>query len=288
MIVALVLSAVSIWTVQPHDNPKRNYNRLAGITYPAKLLTSNARRTINLGYGSGTIDDALSRIASLTSTGVTGPLATYQYAGSGRRVGKTMSNGKIVQTLWGSGAAGYERMDRFGRVKDLHTTKSVDETTIRRDQYGYDLAGNRLWDRVTQKDHSGVNHDNDRSWVYGYDPLHRLISAATGQLQTFEGNTYIYRGLGAPPWREANWNLDNLGNWSGDGTYPGLIKAMEENGILTDWENHVVNKANEIVARTTLLPPATQPDKMRQYIEFIRLVGSLAPVSNSKSDVKTK
>ncbi len=258
------------WDYQPHlvegQPTGGNHNRLTGITYPAKLLTDNARRTITLGYDSGTLDDALSRIASLTSSGVTGPLATYQYAGSGRRVGKTMSNGKIVQSLWGNGAAGYERMDRFGRVKDLHTIKLSGGTTIRRDEYGYNdgmgssgcgcsssgTSGDRVYDRVTQKEHAGVNHDNDRSWKYEYDALHRLKRADVGALDSANGS--IVPTAVDPLPVQATWNLDNLGNWTGNSEDAAPIGFHQTgdfngNGIADDGPRdfaHRTNAANEI------------------------------------------
>jgi YD repeat-containing protein len=117
----------------------------------------------------------------------------------------------------------------------------------------YDLAGNRLWNRVTQKD-----HDNDRSWKYGYDPLHRLISAGMGRLDFIgqgAGMPVIVPGPNALPVpRVSEWNLDNLGNWTGnpeDAAPIGLHQTgdFNGNGLADDGPRdlaHVTNAANEI------------------------------------------
>ena len=81
---------------------------------------------------------------------------------TGRRVARTFGNGTVAQSVAGGG--GYSGLDGFGRVIDLHYTGTGG--TLQRYQYGYDAAGNRLYARITQ-----VNHDNDRSYLYGYDAL---------------------------------------------------------------------------------------------------------------------
>ena len=43
--------------------------------------------------------------------------------------------------------------------------------------YGHDKAGNRLFSRIEQ-----VGHKNDRSYLYEYDRLHRLVQAGRGML----------------------------------------------------------------------------------------------------------
>lgn len=240
-----------------------NYNRLLSMTYPEKGVHTGVRRTITMGYGTtGTLDDALSRIAALTSTNVTGTLATYKYAGTGRRVGKTMANGKIDQNTWGTGTTGYERLDRFGRVKDLFYTLTTNNSTLRRDEYGYNngmgsggcgcssggASGDRVYDRVTQKNFGGANRDNVRSWLYKYDTLHRLTNADVGTLNS--SNNEIVPTTADPVPVQTAWNLNNLGNWTGvPGTTPGVTRISDINGDgIADpiSYRHDVNQANEI------------------------------------------
>jgi hypothetical protein len=60
---------------------------------------------------------------------------------------------------------------------------------------------------------NGTTHENDRSWVYDYDALQRLIKARRGQLNS--ASTALETGGSAPVPQAISWALDNLGNWSG-------------------------------------------------------------------------
>ncbi len=96
------------------------------------------------------------------------PAAAYAYMGASRRIGLQLGNG-VGQTF--AGGSGYNGLDRFGRVKDLHY--QLGTNTIHRYQYGYDASGNRTHARVTQATLNSIAHDNDRSYLYDYDGLQR-------------------------------------------------------------------------------------------------------------------
>jgi hypothetical protein len=107
-------------------------------------------------------------------------------------------------------------------------------------------------------------HDNDRSYVYGYDALQRLIAATQGELDL--------GGPGVPPAildpiRDFEWDLDNLGNWTGDGPAAGTTGLT-----LTQWaapgapdpavttHDHAVGDDNALQSVTVASaggPPAT-------------------------------
>ena len=55
----------------------------------------------------------------------------------------------------------------------------------------------------------GASRVNDRSYLYTYDDLHRLIDAKLGKLNS--SNDAI--DPNGPTPRETHWDLDNLGNW---------------------------------------------------------------------------
>ncbi len=135
--------------------------------------------------------------------------------GTSRRISLLLACG-ITQAV--AGSVGYPGLDRFGRVLDLHyqeANTSSSMPTVHRYQYGYDLAGNRTHCRVAQAPDAGTNgasHDNDRSWLYAYDALNRLVDAKLGHLT--DSNTSIASSSPTPA--DIHWYLDNLGNWSGD------------------------------------------------------------------------
>jgi len=175
-----------------------NYDRVTGITYPARVGGTSYSVSFDYG-GSGSIDSGSGRVAGIRVPDISStPVASYEYAGSSRRVSTTWGNGVgqtfggVIPIGGGSGggdpAGGYLGLDRFGRVKDLLFQNSGG--TIHQYQYGYDLAGNRTFARVRQAstDDDGdpltdpTPHDNDRSWLYAYDRLNRLSDAMMGQL----------------------------------------------------------------------------------------------------------
>ncbi|RMF79988.1 MAG: hypothetical protein D6744_08600, partial [Planctomycetota bacterium] len=193
-----------------------NFDRLSAIVYPQRTDTSAPRTTLLYHYGDdvGDVDHQLSRLTRIEFHN-RGDLAVYEHAGLSRRVATTLGGGVITQTV--AGASGYEGLDRYGRLGDLHYRRPGGET-LARFRYGYDRAGNRTYARVNQS----AGHDNDRSYKYGYDELRRLISADFGRLAP--GNAAL-----SATTRAFDWTLDILGNWSGGSAADSFVQRIDRN-----------------------------------------------------------
>jgi RHS repeat-associated protein len=183
-----------------------------------------------------------------------------------------------------------------GRLTDLHFKNGSDQT-LHRYEYGYDAAGNRNYAKVKQWPTDGglVPHDNDRSYAYGYDKLNRLIRADRGQLPVDAGRPapetdgqYKVSAGGAVVPNLRDWTLDNLGNWTGDGTAAGLVFGDDPDDARpianASSVTHTVNSANQVTGTTkdTVAGPGIIHDKAgnivsdgvfyMQYDAFHRLV----------------
>jgi len=88
--------------------------------------------------------------------------------------------------------------------------------------------GNRVSVRVDQGDVGPVTHENDRSWLYGYDKLNRLIDAELGRLAADNLSIDLAPPGGLP--REMNWHLDSLGNWSAGANQQSMIERGDFDG----------------------------------------------------------
>lgn len=200
-------------------------NRIDKITYPINP-SGAAPREVSFNYGSG-IDAILDRVVALNDSVLNQDVASYAYSGVGRRIGITYGNG-VAQSFESS--AGLGGLDRFGRVTDLHYT--LNGATVHRYQYGYDQAGNRDFVRVTQatenQDGVPIPHDNDRSWLYGYDGLNRLVAADCGALNSEATDITANPPPGVPITTE--WYLDSVGNWSGPASGVGRIQTFDVDG----------------------------------------------------------
>jgi RHS repeat-associated protein len=145
---------------------------------------------------------------------------------------------------------GYAGLDRFGRPTDLRYTAGL--STRYRGEHGYDLAGNRMYARITQVASGGYSHVNDRSYLYGHDALDRLTVAILGQLNAT--NDAIIANANVPLHRQLEWTLDTLGNWTGDGVEPGLRRSDDLNhdgdfidpGDVVAEIEHAINPANQV------------------------------------------
>ena len=119
-----------------------NSSRPTQVTYPSGTL-------LNLGYGSGTPDDLLSRISSLALGSDT--VASYNFLGVGTPVVVNYPDPNIAYTLaTGSNAHLYSNgLDIFGRVINCLWQQTVGGTTTALASlgYGYDFASNRQWRR---------------------------------------------------------------------------------------------------------------------------------------------
>jgi len=113
---------------------------------------------------------------------------------------------------------------------------------VHRYKYGYDLAGNRTyaWARQAIGPDGTTTHTNDRSYLYTYDDLHRLIDAKLGKLNSTNDGI----DPNGPTPRETHWDLDNLGNWSGGDPANGSVVITE--GANTETIHHATNTNNQI------------------------------------------
>jgi RHS repeat-associated protein len=219
----------------------RNFNRLQKISYPG----SSREITYNYGYDipSGDIDDVLCRITSLEDIWK-GNVASYEYAGMNRRISTELGDGLITQSFDSGAEIGYSGLDRFGRITDLHFKNDISET-IHRYQYMYDRAGNTIYSQVEQ-----FLHDNDRSFIYEYDGLNRLINSRMGKLEFDGTNPNIVPEIDVPLTRFIDWKLDNLGNWANGTAEAGSMSRWDyaETAPLGNYNiHHEVNNANQII-----------------------------------------
>jgi len=123
-------------------------------------------------------------------------------------------------------------------VRDLLFERPAESPSmIHRYQYGYGAGscgcqstGNRTYALATQQrppDWPGTEpYQQDRSYAYAYDRLNRLIDARLGRLAVDSNGLPLFDPDGRPYFVEptartrpraagTQWNLDNLGNWSG-------------------------------------------------------------------------
>jgi len=115
------------------------------------------------------------------------------------------------------------------------------------------LSGNRKFANVTQRNPEGTGLVNDRSFLYEYDGLNRLIRADMGTLNS--DNTEIIIDETSPSLtRETEWHLDNLGNWAGDETGSMVQESHRDDGTsYTYGVHHGVNSANQIMYTRTII-----------------------------------
>ncbi len=207
-----------------------NENRLKRITYPEG-------RAFEFDYGTtGGSTDLIDRaigIRQVSSTGtVLGSLLEYWKTGSGRTAGQVWSGNRLTIDLRDGGFDPFGRIARKSFVRIGQSEPEVEYA------YGYDPAGNRTSARIKQ-----VAHDNDRSYLYAYDELGRLINAERGMLNAT--NDQITNSVA-----DIHWNLDLLGNWTGYEETPGnWVAGRVETGDTPSLHRHAVNAINEIVAR---------------------------------------
>jgi len=239
------------WEYSPADETHGNFDRLLSLTYPARPEATGPRElTFHYGSAPDAIDGQLNRITAIDDSELGTGLATYSHMGGGsRRVIAGFGNGvQAAETEQGDYAKAY---DRFGRLRDLDYRDAVDEI-IQRYRYGYDLAGNRTFARVTQSPATGTpNHDNDRSYLYSYDGLRRLVGADLGRLNN--DNTAITPHPVVALAKQSVWELDNLGNWDlferqtdldGDGSYGEAGEGYQATV-------HEVDSANQITSHAS-------------------------------------
>lgn len=201
--------------------------RVTSVTYPRPESGLPTRR-VNLLYGNAfSVDDMLSRVTGMEMDDGTSsvPIASFDYAGVGMRVGRTLANDAIWQSYQLGTEVGFSGLDTFGRPRIVATYATdpgpTGDDLLHRAQYAYDAAGNRLSAELTQVDVGGVSQHNVRSSFNSYDALNRLMSTTVGELDQYQTDT---NGDGTPDAdpagvtsvvRTDDWSLDLLGNWVG-------------------------------------------------------------------------
>jgi RHS repeat-associated protein len=183
-----------------------NHSRPITITYPNG-------RVLNYNYNTG-LDDSISRLSSISDSGVT--LESYSYLALGTAVRRShpqpgVDFTYVKQTGESNGDAGdqYTGLDRFGRVVDQRWIVTATGTATDRFQYGYDRDGNRLYrNNLVNSSFGELYHANGAS--NGYDQLNQLTAFSRGVLSA-SGSTL---DTIVSPSHSQSWSFDALGNWS--------------------------------------------------------------------------
>ncbi len=185
------------WYQESAGKPKQN--RLTDITYP-----SGRGFSFDYTRDGQTWTNAIGRMTGMSEVGGTNnPLIAYTTTGGGRNVKKVWGDDNDVILDYTTPNA----LDRFGRVAAMTFTSSNNPgVPLHMYEYEHDANGNRTSAFILQAgDISGYNWQ--RSYIYGYDNLNRLVFAECGE--------HALEGKIADGGTGRAWNLDVLGNWSG-------------------------------------------------------------------------
>ncbi len=244
-----------------------NFDRLVRMLYPAKPVSGH-RRDLLMTYGDAadSLDSHLNRITRITdqSAGGFGELARYRFTGKDRRIETqwgwdAVQGPAVTQEVIAGATAGYGGLDAFGRLRDLHfkygSGPNINQS-LHRYEYTYDRADQRTSAKVAQQNGSGstFGYNNERSWLYAYDQLKRLVKADAGALATnpqTQALEVVPSSLVPNPRRET-WTLDTLGNRAGTASLPGhAVQAPSLGGGPGEVHTtHTVDRRNEIDAVT--------------------------------------
>ncbi len=185
-----------------YENGSSNTIRPTTLTYPNG-------RVLTYGYGTGgSIDDNLSRVASITDDDST-QLVAYEYLGQDSFVDTKYPQPDIRNTLISIPPTNdpntgdiYSGLDRFSRITDCRWHSDTSNSDVDRFQYGYDRASNRLWRENVVAASMGKDFDE----LYEYDGLYRLKDMQRGRLNSSQD------GITSQTFAEC-WALDETGNW---------------------------------------------------------------------------
>jgi len=242
------------WDVTHATTSDTGFVRLDELTYPVRYDDGPLPPPLTLAFdygSSGSADDILSRITRINdkTTGAAVALAEFVHTGTGMRVRRSVHDpiGDAIavegSTNDDSSDVGYEHLDRFGRVTDLHwRDDDVTPATLYRSQHTLDELGQRTGAEITRVDLStSAPEANTNSWAYDFDALRRLVAADLGQLTYPSGDPAV-----SSPTTGHLWTLDELGNWSGDGSLSGLSIT----GVGARDVTHTVGDFNEVESAT--------------------------------------
>ncbi len=184
------------------------------------------------------IDDEINRLTAIVQPNSVNAVS-YTYMGIGRLIFTVLGN-NISRTYDDERGGHIIGLDGFGRVLDMTYISSGQKVLSY--GYGYDKRGNRTFQRTE-------NHIAGNSWRYEYDGLSRLTNARQGDFPT-GGTDFV-----SPQPTEVNiWNLDGVGNWSGDLDSRSYLRFDDANYNL-QWDagetvhegaHHVTGSDNEI------------------------------------------
>ncbi|HSV29144.1 MAG TPA: RHS repeat domain-containing protein, partial [Candidatus Omnitrophota bacterium] len=190
-----------------YDYSGGSFSLLTGLTYPNGRQISYAYGATTAGHypGSSAAGAAFGRIAEiLDGDGQTAaPLAAYAYTGMNHMVARWHDHGHVAQA---------QAYDAFGRVTQVRhggfdgqqgLPTDAGETTYAGSTYGYDLAGNRVFDKPLRMPAHGQ--------AYQYDDLNRLVKATRGVL---DGDHQVAAPYASP--RTVDPTYDLLGNFLSD------------------------------------------------------------------------
>ena len=254
-----------------------NFDRLVSITYPIPVPdgVSTSNRILGFSYGAGnSITDAAGRIASVSSSGPAyHHLAGFMYTGAGRRVafdrGGTTPSPAIRSSVfdnpiaaWDQGgtptSGAYYGLSAFGETRALAYWREDGSSTevLAAQRYAYDAAGRRtaVWHHhvpIAPPTGPPVG-TNERSQLFGYDPLGRLTDAGMGELEgpltdsQSGGPGITYSNL-LPTAREVEWNLDARDVWT---------SRVQTDAAGTRTSAHLAGHRNELIG---FVDPAELP-----------------------------
>jgi RHS repeat-associated protein len=236
-------------TVNTSTTPKVQYGYASGSanTIRPTTITYPDGRVISYDYGTAdSMNDALSRIASIIDDVSSTHLVEYSYLGPYTFVEVDYTEAHIKYTLVGTSGGSdpdtgdiYRGLDRFGRIKDSYWYDYGSSTDVDRIKYGYDRNGSRLWRENTVAASYGKNFDER----YAYDLIDRLKAIDRGDLNA---NKDAVSNLQFAQ----DWSLDATGNWR---TF-----REDDDGDAT-WDlnqQRTANQVNEITAITETAGPS--------------------------------
>ena len=185
------------------STPYVGYNYDAGNGYRLASIDYPNGRTVSYNYGeTGTADDSLNRLSTITDDSTGQTLAAYSYLGLNTVATEDFQQPKIKLDYSG-GNDTYTALDRFGRVRDQIWSDYGNDTTADGYSYTYDQAGN-VQSRANDL-------DNALSETYEYNALDGLKSAT--------------RNDGV----DQSWDLSGTGDWNSF-TNNGTTQEQQSNG----------------------------------------------------------
>ena len=179
-----------------YDNGSSNTIRLKKTTYPSSAA-------IDWDYGTGGVNDILSRVGSIKESGNT--FAEYTYLGYATPVVVDYADPSVELTYLAQGAEAekygdpYNGLDWFGRIADQRWQDSSGD--LERVTYGYTKNSLKQWRRNLVAP-PGAKEDD----LYVYDGLQQIEERDRGNLNPDNTISNVVE--------TEDWTYDNSGNWT--------------------------------------------------------------------------